>query len=49
MNPISSFYLNAACDKAWPGWPCDAELEKLRDAFARAGDDKSRKMIAEQV
>jgi peptide/nickel transport system substrate-binding protein len=48
-NPVSSFYLSGACDKAWPGWPCDPELERLRDAFARAGNDESRKMIAEQV
>ena len=30
-------FLNASCDKATFGWPCDAELEKLRDAV-RQGD-----------
>ncbi len=50
MNPVSSFYLDATCyPKGWPGWPCDPELERLRDAFARADDDKTRKLIAEQV
>jgi peptide/nickel transport system substrate-binding protein len=49
MDPISNFLLSGACDKAWPGWPCDPELEKLRDKFARVGDDKMRKRLAEQV
>ena len=40
MNPISTAYVNAACDKASFGWPCDEKLEKLRDDFARA--DRSR-------
>jgi len=48
-DPIVSVPLNAACDNAWFGWPCDAELEKLRDAFARARDEKERKVAAEQV
>jgi peptide/nickel transport system substrate-binding protein len=49
MNPVSLQALNAGCDKAWFGWPCDRELEKLRDAFARASDEKARKALAEQV
>jgi peptide/nickel transport system substrate-binding protein len=49
MDPVSNFALSAACDKAWPGWPCDPELEKLRDEFARASDDKARKVLAEDV
>ena len=39
MNPVSTAYVNSACDKASFGWPCDAEMEKLRDDFAR--DDRS--------
>jgi peptide/nickel transport system substrate-binding protein len=49
MNPVSLQALNASCDKAWFGWPCDAEMERLRDAFARASDEKERKALAEQV
>jgi ABC-type transport system substrate-binding protein len=40
MNPVSTAYVNAACDKASFGWPCDAQLEKLRDDFARAMTDE---------
>jgi peptide/nickel transport system substrate-binding protein len=49
LNPISMNAVNAACEKAWFGWPCDPELEKLRDAFARSDDDKQRKALAEQI
>ena len=34
-GPINNFAFNADCEKAWFGWPCDSELEKLRDAFPR--------------
>ena len=41
--------MNAACDKAMFGWPCDAEMEKLRDEFARETDPAKQKAIAEAV
>ena len=28
-NPVSHVQMSMACDKAWFGWPCDAELERL--------------------
>ena len=31
------------------GWPCDAELERLRDAFAKETDPAKQKAIAEAV
>ena len=49
MNPVSAAFLNASCDKATFGWPCDAELEKLRDAYAKETDPAKQKQIAEQV
>ncbi|MFO1082561.1 MAG: ABC transporter substrate-binding protein [Reyranellaceae bacterium] len=49
LNPVSTAFLNAACDKATFGWPCDAELEKLRDAYASEPDPAKQKQIAEQV
>jgi peptide/nickel transport system substrate-binding protein len=48
-NPISMNAVNASCDKAWFGWPCDQELERLRDAFSRTDDEQERKALAEQV
>ena len=49
LNPVSTAFLNSSCDKALFGWPCDTELEKLRDDFARATDPAKQKEIAEAV
>lgn len=49
MNPVSAAFINASCEKATFGWPCDAEIEKLRDAFAKETDPARQKAIAEQV
>jgi peptide/nickel transport system substrate-binding protein len=49
LNPISTAFLASNCDAAGPGWPCDPEMEKLRDAFARASDPGKQKQIGEQV
>ena len=48
-NPIFSSGLNSACEKAWFGWPCDAEMEKLRGQFARETDQLRQKALAEAV
>ena len=49
LNPVGTAFLNASCDKALFGWPCDEKMEKLRDAFARETDPAKQKAIAEQV
>ncbi len=48
-NPIFTGFMNAGCDKAMFGWPCDEEMEKLRDDFARETDPAKQKAIAEAV
>jgi peptide/nickel transport system substrate-binding protein len=48
-DPVTTAFLNASCDKALFGWPCDAEVEKLRDAFARETDPAKRNAIADAV
>ena len=49
VNPLTSLFLNAACEKASAGWPCDPETEKLRDEFATASDAAKRKALADQI
>ena len=49
LNPLTSAYLMASCEKAHMGWPCDAEMETLRDNFARATDIDDRHKIAEEI
>jgi peptide/nickel transport system substrate-binding protein len=46
LDPVATAFLNASCDNALFGWPCDAELEKLRDAYARESDPGKQKAIA---
>ena len=41
--------LAATCEKARAGWPCDAELEKLRDGFVAATTPAERKATFEAV
>jgi peptide/nickel transport system substrate-binding protein len=48
-NPLANAALGAAGEKSWFGWPNDAEIEKLRDQFARATDPAKKKAIAEAI
>ncbi|MCC6470903.1 MAG: ABC transporter substrate-binding protein, partial [Alphaproteobacteria bacterium] len=49
LNPVMAGFLNASCDKAMFGWPCDERIEKLRDAFAKETDPAKQKALAEDV
>jgi peptide/nickel transport system substrate-binding protein len=49
LNPVMASFFNAACDKASFGWPCDPEIERLRDAFARESDPARQKAIAMEL
>ena len=42
-------YLAATCDKARAGWPCDEEMEALRDKYVRADTPAEKKAAAEEV
>jgi len=42
-------FLNASCEKAMFGWPCDKDIEGLRDAFARETNPAKQKQLADQV
>jgi peptide/nickel transport system substrate-binding protein len=48
-NPLANPAVGALGEKSWFGWPSDAQLEKLRDQFARATDDAKKKALAEQI
>jgi len=49
LNPVMMGFMNASCDKAMFGWPCDKEIESLRDQFARETNPTKQKAIAEAV
>ncbi len=48
-NPLTNAAIGAAGEKSWFGWPSDAEIEKLRDSFAREIDLGKRKVLAEAI
>ena len=48
-NPITHTSIGMGCDKAWFGWPCDAEVETLRNSWALGADVAARKQIAVEV
>ena len=48
-NPLTNAAIGAAGEKSWFGWPTDAEIEKLRDQFAREVDATKRKAMAEAI
>ncbi len=49
LDPLMTAFLNASCDKAAFGWPCDPQMEKLRDDFARAAGPAQQRAIADAV
>jgi len=49
LNPVMMGFMNSSCDKAMFGWPCDKEIESLRDQFARETNLAKQKAIAEAV
>ena len=48
-NPVLHTWIGAACDKGLFGWPCDAKIEELRNAFGMAQTEEERKKIATEL
>jgi peptide/nickel transport system substrate-binding protein len=48
-NPVLHTWIGAACDKGLFGWPCDAKIEELRNAFGMAQSEEERKKIATEL
>ncbi|MEM6309497.1 MAG: ABC transporter substrate-binding protein [Pseudomonadota bacterium] len=49
FNPVAMAFLNSGCDKALFGWPCDEQIEDLRDQFARATSVDAQKDIVAAI
>jgi peptide/nickel transport system substrate-binding protein len=49
MDPLMTPFLTASCAKARAGWPCDAEMEGVREAYARATEPAEKKRIATEA
>ena len=48
-NPVLHSWIGAACDKGAFGWPCDAKVEELRNAYAFAQTETEKKQIARDL
>jgi peptide/nickel transport system substrate-binding protein len=49
QSPITNIGTNMACDRAWAGWPCDEEAERLRNAYVEAVGDEARQKALEAL
>ncbi len=48
-NPAFSIQAPANCEKAFPGWPCDADHEKMRAAWLKESDPVKAKALAVEI
>jgi peptide/nickel transport system substrate-binding protein len=42
-------WIGAACDKGLFGWPCDPEVEKLRNVYGLAQTEEEKKKAARDL
>ncbi len=49
FDPLMTPFLQANCEKSRAGWPCDEQMERLREKYALATDAAQRKAIALEV
>lgn len=48
-DPVGNVPMQASCDRAWPGWPCDAAHQSLIDAFPYAASESERRRIIDEL
>jgi len=48
-DPVGNVPMQASCERAWPGWPCDAAHQALIDAFPYAANATERKRILDEL
>jgi peptide/nickel transport system substrate-binding protein len=48
-DPVGNVPMQASCERAWPGWPCDAAHQALIDAFPYAANDAERRRILTEL
>jgi len=49
VNPAVNFPIRGTGEKAWFGWPTDAKMEELREAWFNATDAASSKKVTDAV
>jgi peptide/nickel transport system substrate-binding protein len=49
VDPVGHLPLQANCERAWPGWPCDSELQALIERFPYVTDPTEQKTLADAI
>jgi len=49
LDPLMNPSLASTCEKARAGWPCDEQMEKLRDKYVKAATLAERKAVVEEI
>ncbi|RMF83188.1 MAG: ABC transporter substrate-binding protein, partial [Nitrospinota bacterium] len=49
FNPAVNAGAAGTCEKAWFGWYCSEQMEKLRAAWVRAQDPAKKKQLVEEI
>ncbi|MGE0424691.1 MAG: ABC transporter substrate-binding protein [Reyranellaceae bacterium] len=49
LDPLMNPSLASTCAKARAGWPCDEQMEKLRDKYVRASTLADRKAVVDEI
>ncbi len=48
-DPVGNVPMQASCERAWPGWPCDAAHQALIDAYPYAASPEERRRILDDL
>lgn len=48
-DPVGNTPLQASCEDAWPGWPCNDEMQALIDSFPDAATLEEQRALADQI
>jgi peptide/nickel transport system substrate-binding protein len=44
-DPVSNLPMQASCERAWPGWPCDPDHQALIDSYSFAETLAERRLL----
>ena len=48
-DPVGNVPMQASCERAWPGWPCDRELQAMIDRYPETTDEAARRNLVAEI
>jgi peptide/nickel transport system substrate-binding protein len=49
FSPATNAGIASDCDQAWVGWPCSAQMERLRAEWSRTHDPAKQKALTDEI